>query len=207
MTDRQYPNVKLRLRRTSGAPGAPDRESPMVLWLDGSRFHLCDERGRSFGAILADVTSPRGFGQVARTMEDFMDSWAASSARQPTDLFADLTADRAVVIEEGGEPWTTDATQLVGLADQVIANRPDDTATAVGQQDRLGRPCIEYRDEISGEEDGVPFHSVVSSLVSEPYVLRREVRDHPAGRLFALTEVVELDEGVVTEKDLTPPAG
>ena len=210
MTDRQYPNVRLRLRRTSGAPGRPAQESMMTLWLDGTRFHLRDESGRSFGTILADVTAPRGLGQVARTMESFMDAWTPAPER-PTDMYADLATGRAVVAESDTEPWVTEAARLVGLADQVIADRADERAdgespTVLGRQDYLGRNCVEDRYEFDGEEDGVPFRTVVTRLVLAPYVVRREVKDDPAGRLFARTEVLDLAEGVVTDADLVAPS-
>jgi hypothetical protein len=179
----------------------------MVLWLDGVRFHLRDETGRSYPELVADVAEPRGFGRTSRTMEDLMDTWSATSReRAPTDVFADLTADRSVVIEEGGEPWTADAERMVGLADQVFTNGRESDLPAAGRRRQLDRECEEYRFTIHGEEGGVPYRSDVAWLVSAPYLLRREVRDQPAGRMFAITEVVDIAEGAVTEEDLTPPA-
>ena len=207
MTDRAYPNVRLRLRRTSGAPGAPERTATMVFWLHGARFHLRDETGRAYSDLIADVAEPRGLGRASRTMEDLMDVWSATGReRAPTDVFADLSADRAVLIEEGGEPWTTDAERMVGLADQVFTDGRESDLVATGQRRQLDRECTEYRFVIEGEEGGVPYRSDVIWLVSVPYLIRREVRDHPAGRMFAITEVVEIGEGVVTEEDLSPPA-
>ena len=179
----------------------------MVLWLHGPRFHLRDETGRSLADLIADVAEPRGLGRPSRTMEELMDAWGATSReRAPTDVFADLAADRAVVIEEGGEPWTADAERIVGLADQVFTDGREAELTAVGQRRRLDRECAEYRLVVEGEEAGVPYRSDVTWLVSAPYLMRREVRDHPAGRMYAVTDVVELEEGVVTEEDLSSPA-
>ena len=207
MTDRAYPNVRLRLRRTSGAPGAPERTATMVFWLHGARFHLRDETGRAYSDFIADVAEPRGLGRASRTMEDLMDVWSATGReRAPTDVFADLSADRAVLIEEGGEPWTADAERTVGLADQVFTNGRESELPAAGKRRQLDRECTEYRLAIEGEEGGVPYRSDVIWLVSVPYLIRREVRDHPAGRMFAITELVELEEGAVTEEDLSPPA-
>src|SRR6478609_7978092 len=179
MTDRAYPNVRLRLRRTSGAPGAPERTAMMERFLDGSRFHLRDETGRSYPDLIADVAEPRGLGRASRTMEDLMDVWSATSReRAPTDVFAD----------------------------QVFTNGRESELPAAGQRRQLDRECTEYRLAIEGEEGGVPYRSDVIWLVSVPYLIRREVRDHPAGQMFAITELVELEEGAVTEEDLSPPA-
>jgi hypothetical protein len=187
------------------APGAPTFETQMVLWLDGSQFHLRDETGRSYPEILGDVTSERGFGLTARTIEDFMDAWsAARRTRKPTDIYADLASDEGIVVEEGGQPWTISAARLVGLADQVFTGGKEETLEPVGETTYLGRSCSEYKFSIEGVEDGVPYRSEVSWLVSAPYLLRREVRDAPEGHLSATTEVVELVEGVVAEDDLRP---
>jgi hypothetical protein len=200
-----YPNARLRLRRVAKAPSAPTSDSQMVLWLDGSRFHLRDETGRSYPEILGDLTAARGFGLTARTIEDFMDAWgAAGRTRKPTDIYADLASDEGIVVEEGGQPWTIDAARLVGLADQVFTDGREQSLEPVAETTYLGRSCTEYRFSIEGEEDGVPYRSDVSWLVSAPYLLRREVRDAPGGRLSAITEVVELVEGVVAEDDLRP---
>ena len=67
-----YPNVRLRLRRTTHAPNAPDTDAVLMLWLSGSRFRLRDEAGRSYPAILADVAPGRGLGEAARSIEDLM---------------------------------------------------------------------------------------------------------------------------------------
>jgi hypothetical protein len=205
MNSAGYPNVRLRLRRVAKAPGAPTSETEMVLWLDGSRFHLRDETGRSYPEILGDVTSARGFGLTARTIEDFMDAWgAARRTRKPTDIYADLTTDEGIVLEEGGQPWTISAARLVGLADQVFTDGREQTLEPVGATTYLGRNCTEYQFSIEGEEDGVPYRSEVSWLVSAPYLLRREAQDAPEGHLSAITEVMDLVEGVVAEDDLRP---
>lgn len=201
-----YPNVRLRLRREAKAPGAPDTEARMALWLSGSRFRLRDETGRSYPELVGDVTSARGFGRASRTIEGLMDAWSAAGREHlPTEIVADLATDAAVVVEEGGQPWTLEASRLVGLADQVFTHGLERDLEPVGERGFLGRSCLEYRFSIEGVEEGVPYRSDVSWLVSAPYLLRREVRDAPDGRLVAITEVVELVEGGVTEDDLRPP--
>jgi hypothetical protein len=206
MQQRAYPNVRLRFRRTAKAPGLPESEARLVLWSDGARFHLRDETGRSYPEILDDVTAPRGLGRVSRTIEDLMDAWgSARRQRAATDIFADLDRDVAVVAEEGGQPWSADAARLVGLADQAFAGELEERFAIVGEQTFLGRSCTEYRFSIQGEDGGVSYRSDVSWLVSAPYLLRRHVRDAPAGRRSVLIEVIELAEGVVTADDLRLP--
>lgn len=205
MTAREFPNVRLRLRRTIRAPGAPDTDTTVVLWLNGSRFRLRDEAGRSYPDLLADITSGRGFGRSARTLEDFMDAWtAADRSRPPTEIYADLATDRATVVESGGPAWPIDAGRLAGLAGQVFTDERELDLEPIGHTRRLGRDCAEYRFAIEGEENGVPYRSEERWLVSSPYLLRRVVDDLPARRLRAVTEVVELLEGVVTEDDVAP---
>jgi hypothetical protein len=104
---RAYPNVRARLRRRTEAPGAPAAEASMVIWLSGQRFRVRDETGRPYAEIVADVTTPRGFGVTPRTMEEFMDAWHASrhpSRREPTELYGDWETGEAVVHEQHHDP-------------------------------------------------------------------------------------------------------
>ena len=200
-----YPNARLRLRRTTHAPNAPDTDAALMLWLSGSRFRLRDEAGRSYPAILADVAPGRGLGVAARSIEDQMDAWSeAGRFWPPTEIYADLTADRATVVESGGQPWSIAAQRLAGLADEVFSQALAPDAELVSRTSHLGRPCDEYRFAIVGEEDGVPYRSEVRWWVAGPYLLRREVEDAAGGRRRAMTEVLELVEGVVTDDDLQP---
>ena len=200
-----YPNVRFRLRRTTHAPNAPDTDAVLMLWLSGSRFRLRDEAGRSYPAILADVAPGRGLGQAARSIEDQMDAWStAARSWPPTEIYADHAMDQATVIESGGQPWSVGARRVAGLADQVFSHALPPEAEPAGWTSRLGRRCEEFRFAIVGEEDGVPYRSEVRWWVSAPYLLRREVADAPSGRRRAMTEVLELDEGIVTENDLMP---
>ena len=135
-----YPNARLRLRRTTHAPNAPDTDAALMLWLSGSRFRLRDEAGRSYPAILADVAPGRGLGAAARSIEDQMDAWSeAGRFWPPTEIYADLTADRATVVESGGQPWSIAAQRLAGLADQVFSHALA-AGRRTGQPDQPSRP-------------------------------------------------------------------
>jgi|HubBroStandDraft_6_1064221.scaffolds.fasta_scaffold19615_6 hypothetical protein len=205
-----YPNVRARLRRIRRAPFAPTSETRMVIWLRGERFRVRDESGRGYAEITGDVTAERGFGLTPRTMEGFMDAWDASrhSSDQASELYGDVETGEAVVHEAGRESWTTDAGVIRPVAEQLLADGREATLEPVGESTYLDRPCQEYRFALEGEEDGFRYRSDVRWLVSGPFVLLREVRDSPHGGLYALTEVLELEEGAVADVDLRPdPSG
>jgi hypothetical protein len=204
---RVYPNVRARLRRRKNAPGAPPAETSMVIWLSGQRFRVRDETGRAYAEIVADVTAARGFGMTPRTMEEFMDAWHASrhpSHRKPTELFGDWETGEAVVYEQYHEPWAARLAVVGLVGEQVLTDGREAAFDSVGESVYLGHRCQEYRFAIEGDEDGIAYRSDVRWLVWSPYVLLREVRDTPHGGLHALTEVVELAQGAVTEADLRP---
>jgi hypothetical protein len=202
----EFPNARLRLRRVATAPGAPNTDAEIVLWLNGPRFHLRDETGRHYSHVLGDVTSQRGFGNTPQTMEDFMNAWTPSERpRRPTEIFADAASDEAVVVEDGSDPWRLSAGSVLALADQVLTRGRELELDAVGERRFLARDCQEYRFSLEGEEHGIPYRTDVEWLVSVPYLLRQELRDFPHGGLSTITEVVELAEGAVAEDDLRFP--
>jgi hypothetical protein len=203
-----YPNVRVHLRRTRRAPFAPTSQSSMVIWLSGERFRVRDESGRGYAHIVGDVTAERGFGLTPRTIEEFMDARSASRhpSDQVTELYGDVGTGEAVVQEAGGEPWAADVGAIQPVAEQVLADGREATLEPVGELTYLDRPCREYRFAMEGEEDGLRLRSDVRWLVSGRFVLLREVRDSAHGDLYALTEVLELEEGAVTESDLRQPA-
>jgi hypothetical protein len=205
MTDAAYrlPNVRARLRRTRTAPGTTPTETVLTIWLRDSVFRVRDEAGRPYSDVAADVRSARGFGRTPRTMEEFMD--AADRARRlpgpPTELYGDLDTGDGLVCEPGAEPWEVVPAVLLPVAAQLLADGREASLVPTGHPTYLGRPCAEYRFPLTGEEDGVPYRSEVRWVVSEPYLLVREVSD---GGLHVLVETVELAEGVVTEADVRP---
>jgi hypothetical protein len=198
-----YPNVRATVRRTRHAPATPPLEAWIVIWLSGRRFRVRDESGRPYSEIVGDVTSERGFGALPRTMEGFMDTWDAPS-RQGTELYGDRETGEAVIREAGGEPWPTDVERIEPVAEQLLTGGQEKALEPFGETTYLGRPCQEYRFAIEGDENGIPYRSDVRWLVWGPYVLLREVRDSRHRNLYALTETVDLDEGVVTELDVRP---
>jgi len=198
-------NVRVRLLRTRIAPGVPVLAVPMTIWWRDARFRVRDESGRAYADLAADVTEPRGFGRVPRTMEEFMDAATPPPDRGPTDIYGDLDAPTGLVDEPRGRPWEVPLERIAGVAAQVLAGDLDGLAPS-GRETLLGRDCEEYRSLIEGVEDGRPFRSDVRWLVAGPYVLLREVVD--AGGLMRLRmEAVAVDEGAVAESDVQVPGG
>ena len=186
---------RLRVPRTASAE--------IVFWLAGARFRLRDETGRPFPDVLADVTAARGLGATARSMEDFMGAWTPTEhARRPTEVFVDAASDEAFVIEADADPWRRPAAELLALTDQVLSHGRETGLRPAGERRFLDRVCREYLFTIEGEEQGTPYRTEVGWLVSGPYILRRELRDSTLGRLSVVSEVVELDEGVVGDADV-----
>lgn len=204
------PNVRARIHWRRTVPGAPDTEYDTVLWLSGERFRVRDEHGRPYAEILGDVTEPRGFGLLPRTMEAFMDAWAlaAKPAEAPTGLYGDLSTGDGRVYEPGTEPWPVPAERIALLATYLLhGDEPGGDATPTGHAVHLGRECVEYTSHLTGAEyDGRAFHSTVRTLVAGAYVLSREVRDAEPSGLSLRSDVIELDEGVVADADVRAPA-
>lgn len=201
----RYPRVRARLRRTRHAPGVPPTEFFSTIWLGGRRFHVRDEQGRSFADVVGDVTAARGFGQAATTMEDLMDAWRPARHHSgATELFGDLSTGVAVVREPRRDPWTTDVARIAPAAEQILTNGREATLEPSGETTYLDRSCREYRFAVTGQEDGVPYRSEVTWLVSGPYVLVRDVRDSRIQDLWARTEAVELEEDGFDDDMLRP---
>lgn len=194
-------NVRLTLLVTRAAPPAPELTVPMTIWWLGERYRVRDGHGRGYADIVGDVSEPRGFGLVPRTMGGFMDA-AASTPRGETDLWGDLASPDAMVREPSGREWEADAVDVARVAGQVFA--PRFSTAPVGRETRLGREAWEYRSFLEGRDNGVRFRSLVRTLVADGYVLMREVTDARGGPMRRLMEVTELDEGGVTDTDLTP---
>ncbi|GLZ76404.1 hypothetical protein Afil01_12110 [Actinorhabdospora filicis] len=194
-------NVRLDLLVTRTAPPAPALSTPMTIWWLGERYRVRDGYGRGYAEIVGDVTEPRGFGLVPRTIGEFMDA-TASTPRGETDLWGDLASPDAMVREPSGREWEADSVDIARVAGQVFAPRFSTAPTA--RDSRLGRDAWEYRSFLEGRDNGVKFRSLVRTLVADGYVLMREVTDARGGPMSRLMEVTELDEGSVTEGDLRP---
>jgi hypothetical protein len=199
----RYPNVRARLRRTRTAPGTKPVETTLTIWLRDGAFRVRDETGRPYADVAGDVRSARGFGTMPRTREELMDAAdrARAPARPPTELYGDLETGEGTVCEAGEEPWPVSPAVLAPVAAQLLTDGRETELDPVSTTTCLGRPCDEYRFALAGEEDGIPYRSEVRWLVSGPFVLLREVRDEG---LSAVVEVVELEEGTVTDADLRP---
>jgi hypothetical protein len=179
----------------------------MEIWLRGSAFRVRDESGRPSSDLLGDLTEARGFGILPRTMEGFMDAWNLSRKppnHVPTELYGDLSSGDGMIREAGWPARPIDAGVIAPVAEQLLTDGRERDLEPVATATCLGRPCTEYRFDIDGAEGAVAYRTHVRWLVSAPYVLLREIRDSKHDNLFALSEVVVLEEGTVTDADLRP---
>jgi hypothetical protein len=186
----EFPNARIRLKLHFHAPALPERTIEQTIWLSGTRFHVRDEAGRALYEILGDVTYPRGLGLPATTMEEIMDRKAAARRKPsaPTDIYGDVASNTAPI------------------ARQVLSGDRTATFTRGGEVTRLGRKATEYKGAIEVQENGRPMKTDVLRVVASPYVLFDEARDSQIADFYYVREVVALDEGVVTDADVTPPS-
>lgn len=209
VSDTQFPSVHARLHLVLAQPGVPNLEVDVDIWLRGQRFHVRDSRGRSPSQILGDLSYHRGMGTPLRTMEEIMDRESAVQ-REPygtTELYGDLATGRGLVVQPLRDPWPKSATELAPAATQLLADGRLAGLTPGPEVDHHGRKAIAYRGAIEGEEDGHPYRTELTRLVARPYVLLDEARDTAIPQsLYLVREVVLLEEGVVTDADVTPPA-
>jgi hypothetical protein len=200
-----FPNVHARLRRVHTAPGIQPATAVLSIWLRQGAFRIHDETGRWYSEIMDDVRSERGFGATPRTIEDFMDAAARArhvADRDATEIYGDLETGEGTVREAGRSPWPVDPTVIVPVAAQLFADGRELDIEPTSITTYLGRPCTEYRFTLTGREDTTHYRSAVRWLVSGPFVLYREVRDEHIHELSTVTEVIELNEGAVTDSDL-----
>jgi hypothetical protein len=202
-----YPNVHVRLRLSQQAPALPQRTDEVELWLDGTRFHVRDLSGRSPSMILGELSAPRGLGVPARTMEEIMDrkSAARRTPAGPTDLYGDLASGDGWVYPPRGERWAMPASELAPAAEQILAAGRDAGLTRTGATTHLGKDAATYHGVVDADEDGTTFHGDVTRLLAPPYLLSERVHDAGNAAHYFAREVLALDEGSVTDADLTPP--
>ena len=101
-----YPTLRAVLRRTRTAPATPPAEHRLEIRLRGDTFRVVDADGRTYAEVAAEVTAPRGFGLLPRTIEEFMDTTAAAlraPAAAPSEFAGDLATGRGTVVEAGRE--------------------------------------------------------------------------------------------------------
>jgi len=196
---REFPNVRVRLRRVQRSPGLPVREGTLQIWLKGTRFRVRDEAGRRLSAILADLSAENGLGAAPRTLEEMMD--IQSESRIPadgvTDLYGDLATDEGWVCRKAQPAWRTEAAELAPAAAQSLTGELAGLEPR-GHVTRLGRACTEYQGALEGG-------SAVTYIVSPPYLLLSHVHAADDADHSYTREVVALEEGAVTDEDLAPP--
>lgn len=204
-----YPNVKVRLRLTKIGPDLPDREYYMTVWLKDRCFHICDEAGRGLTELLGDLSAPRGLGVLPHSLEEMMDihseALEAPGAYGTTELYGDLATSSGWVFEYQQTGWPIIAAELAPLAEQILAPALYPSLMPGKSVTRLSRQGTEYRGFLEGEEAGFPYKSAVTCIIAAPYLLFSHVRDMRLARLSYTREVVVLEEGVVTDADITPP--
>jgi hypothetical protein len=205
---REFPNARVRLRRVQRIPGLPVREGEMQIWLNGTRFRVLDEAGRHLSAILADLSAASGLGAVPRSLEEMMD--IQSESRIPvdgvTDLSGDLATDEGWVRRKGQPAWPARAGQLAPAAAQILAGELAGLEPG-GEVLRLGRTCTEYQGVREGVEDGTPYRSAVTYIVSPPYLLFSDVHDADDADHSYTCEILSLEEGAAADADLALPSG
>jgi hypothetical protein len=207
-----YPNVHARLRLTQHIPGDPDRHNEIEIWLKDTRFHVRELTGRRLDEILADATAPRRLGAQPRTIEDMMDREdnreRAGTPSPPIDLYGELRTDDGWAFQplrDGRERGPVRASKFAPVAEQILAHGKDHGLTAGPRATRLGRATTEYRGVETVIDNAKQFQITVTRAIALPYVLLDEARSANDPELGYVREVVLLEEGTVTDADVTPP--
>jgi hypothetical protein len=206
-----YPNVHVRLHLTQHTPDHAPRDCEVEIWLKDTRFHVRDLSGRRVDEILGDVTAPRQLGALPRTMEELMDRDAVARGRAsqpppPTELYGDLASDDGWIYAPRRPPAEMRAAKLAPAAEQILA-RNKMTGLQIGATaTRLGRPATEYHGFVMVSDDGEPYQNDVTRAISPPYLLFEATRSTGNAELSYVREIVALEEGGVTDADVTPPA-
>jgi hypothetical protein len=196
------------LRCVFNGHGLPLREYAIDIWMKGSRFHARDAAGRDVANILADLSAPRGLGRPLRTIEEMMD---VSRVREPradrlTDIYADRATDLGWIYRWQQPPWALPMRELVPVAEQILAPVIDSGLRHTRDVTFLNRPCTEYQGVRVVTADGLTHQSEVTLVVSAPFLLLNHTRDASDRSWYLRREVTQLDEGVVTDEDVTAPA-
>jgi hypothetical protein len=206
-----YPNVHARLHLTQHTPGDPVRDNEIEVWLHGSRFRVRELSGRAFPEILADMNDPRQLGALPRTVEDMMDRESVERARKarprpPTELYGDLATNQGWVYAPGRARAEVPATGLAPVAEQILARGKEVGLQRGTSATRLGRTGAEYRGSVTVPADGKHYQNAVTRVIAPPYLLLDDTRSAANPELSYVREIVALDEGTVTDTDVTPPA-
>jgi hypothetical protein len=208
MSQSGYPNVHVRLLLSQRAPATPDRDGEVEIWLKGTKFHVRDRASRLMSEILEDVTAPRGLGRPIRTIEELMDLQSSAEWRKghpPTELFGDLASDEGWVQEPKQHRWPMPASELAPIAEQILARDKSAGLQPVGPVTRVGRAATEYRGTIDVTENGEQYQNAVTRVIAPPFLLLEDAHAAGAPGLSYRREVLSIDEGSVTDADVTPP--
>jgi hypothetical protein len=208
-----YPNVHARLRLTQHIPGDPERRNEIEIWLKDTRFHVRELTGRRLDEMLADATAPRQLGAQPRTVEEMMDGEdsraRAGKATPPIDLYGELRTDGGWVfrpVRDGRERGPIRASKFAPVAEQILARGKDVGLAAGPRSTRLGRATTEYRGTVTVTDNGKQFQNTVTRAIAPPYVLLDDTRNASNPELGYVREVILLEEGTVSDADVTPPA-
>lgn len=91
------------------------------------------------------------------------------------------------------------------MAEQILARTKMVGLQIGASSTKLGRTCTEYRGLVTVTEDGEPYTNAVTRLIASPYLLLDDARDSANAELSYVREILSLDEGTVTDTDVTPP--
>lgn len=209
MKETGYPNVHIRLKTTNRAAAVDDQVSEVDIWLKGQKFHIRDHACRPMSFILEDVMDPGGLGRQLESIEEMMDVGTADRLREkssPTEIYGDLASDQAWVAEPFTTPYDMEARKLAPIAEQVLSRGKTAGLKVAGSRSRLGRAAAEYRGMVDAIWMEKPQQNAVTRIVAPPFLLHEH--SHPPGsesRSYT-REILAIEEGVVTDADVTPPA-
>jgi len=71
---------------------------------------------------------------------------------------------------------------------------------------RLGRSSTEYRGQVGVTEDGEPYENSITRVIAPPLLLFEHAHDSVTPTLSYTREILSIEEGTVTDADVTPPA-
>lgn len=209
MKETGYPNVRIRLRTTNRTAAVDDQVSEVDIWLKGQKFHIRDHACRPMSFILQDVTDPGGLGRPLESIEEMMDVGTADRLREgssPTEIYGDLASDRAWVQEPYIKPYDMEASELAPIAEQVLARGKTPGLKVARTTSRLGRAAAEYRGMVDAIWMEEPRQNEVTRVVAPPFLLYEHSRPPGSGSRSYTREILVIEEGVVTDADVTPPA-
>lgn len=195
-----YPNVHVRLHLSQHMPDSAPRKNEIEVWLKDTRFRVRELTGRRLDEILADATAPRQLGAPLRTTEHG-DQMAA-----PTELYGDLVTGEGWVVGADRPPASVRATVLAPVAEQILAQGKAHGLQGTRPTTRLGRFSIAYRGRIHVSTDGEQFHNMVIRVISPPYILLDDAHNTSNTEQAYVREVTALEEGTVTDAEVTPPS-